>query len=49
MIVKPGKDPTEVSSYGPISLLSVLSKVFEKLILRGINKDLRPDEWIPHR
>jgi hypothetical protein len=25
-----------------------LSKVFEKLILRRINKDLRPDEWIPH-
>jgi hypothetical protein len=48
MIVKPGKDPTEISSYHPISLLSVLSKVFEKLILRRINKDLRPDEWIPH-
>jgi hypothetical protein len=42
-IVKPGKDPTEISSYRPISLLSVLSKVFEKLIIR----DLRPDEWIP--
>jgi hypothetical protein len=30
------------------SLLSVLSKVFEKLILRRINNDLRQDEWIPH-
>jgi hypothetical protein len=47
-IVKPGKDPTEVASYHPISLLSVLSKVFKNLILRRINKDLRPDEWIPH-
>jgi hypothetical protein len=26
----------------------MLPKVFEKLILRRINKDLRPDEWIPH-
>jgi hypothetical protein len=43
---KPGKDPTEIASYRPISLLSVLSRVFEKL--RRINKDVRPDEWIPH-
>jgi hypothetical protein len=41
-IVKPGKGPTEIAPYRPISLLSVLSKVFEKLILRRINKDLRP-------
>jgi hypothetical protein len=47
-LVKPGKDSTEISSYSPISLLLVLSKVFEKLILRRISKDLRPDEWIPH-
>ena len=47
-IAKPGKDPTVVTSYRPISLISVLSKVFEKLLLRRINKDLRPDEWIPH-
>jgi hypothetical protein len=26
----------------------VLSKVFEKLVPRRINKDLRPDKWIPH-
>jgi hypothetical protein len=25
-----------------------VSKVFEKLVLRRINKDLRTDEWIPH-
>jgi hypothetical protein len=36
-IAKPGKDPTEITSYRPISLMSVLSKVFEKFILRRIN------------
>jgi hypothetical protein len=47
-IAKPGKDPTEVTSHRPISLISVLSKVFEKFILRRINKDLRPEKWIPN-
>ena len=32
-IPKPGKDPTNPSSYRPISLLSAVSKVFERLIL----------------
>jgi hypothetical protein len=27
-LVKPGKDPTEIASHRPISLLSALSKVF---------------------
>jgi hypothetical protein len=46
MILKPGKDPTEVASYRPISLLPVLSKVFEKLFLRKLKPvlcDLIPD------
>ena len=31
-ILKPGKDPTQVTSYRPISLLSTLFKVMEKMI-----------------
>ena len=32
MIPKPGKDPTNVSNYRPISLLKCIGKVFEKII-----------------
>jgi hypothetical protein len=48
MIPKPGKNPIDVSSYGPISLLPIISKVLEKLILKKINKDLNPQGWIPN-
>ncbi|XP_017764352.1 PREDICTED: RNA-directed DNA polymerase from mobile element jockey-like [Eufriesea mexicana] len=33
---KPGKDPSDVSSYRPISLLPVISKVLERLLLQRI-------------
>jgi hypothetical protein len=46
MIPKPGKIPMDVSSYRPISLLPTISK--EKLILKKINKDLNPQDWIPY-
>jgi len=36
MIPKPGKDHTIPSSYRPISLLSCLSKLFEKCLLTRI-------------
>jgi hypothetical protein len=36
MISKPGKNPTDVTSYKPISLLSVISKILEKLLLKRI-------------
>jgi hypothetical protein len=32
MVPKPGKPPTEVTSYRPISLLPLLSKIFERLL-----------------
>jgi len=36
MLPKPGKDPSNPSSYRPISLLSAIGKVFEKLIASNI-------------
>jgi hypothetical protein len=35
MIAKPGKPPTGVTSYRPISLLPILSKIFERLLQKG--------------
>ena len=34
-IIKPGKDPAQPSSYGPISLLDTIGKLFEKILLLG--------------
>jgi len=34
-ILKPGKDPAQPSSYGPISLLDTIGKLFEKILLLG--------------
>ena len=34
MVPKPGKDPTDVTSYRPVSLLSTISKILEKLLSR---------------
>jgi hypothetical protein len=40
MIPKLGKPANEVNSYRPIILLPVTSKLFEKLLLKRIRKDL---------
>src|SRR5215470_12727900 len=39
-ILKPNKNPTDPTSYRPISLLSTISKLFEKLILNRIQQYL---------
>lgn len=50
-IRKPGKDPSSPESYRPISLLPVLSKLFEKVVqarLRGVldrNNIIRPEQF----
>jgi hypothetical protein len=42
-IPKPGKDPSNPSDYRPISLLSFISKVFERIILnKGLNTFVFP-------
>ena len=48
LIPKPGKDPKEVKSYRPISLLPIFAKLLEKLTLRRIDPDFTTSDWIPH-
>jgi hypothetical protein len=47
MIHKPGKPPTEVTSYRPISLLPIMVKVFERLLLNRIKESVSFNELIP--
>lgn len=48
VIPKPGKPTTEVTSYRPISLLPALSKVFERLLLKRLNKIVNERKLIPN-
>jgi hypothetical protein len=47
MIPEPGKSPNNVSSYRPISLLPIISKLLEKLLMKRIRSDPNTEEWIP--
>lgn len=47
LIPKPGKSPVEVTSYRPISLLPIMSKMFEKLFLKRLMPILEGRSIIP--
>lgn len=47
MIIKPGKNEIDVLSYRPISLLPILSKLFEKALLKRIKPILIAKKLIP--
>jgi hypothetical protein len=40
-MLKPGKPPNELTSYKPISILPIVSKVSEKLLLKRILPTLK--------
>ena len=47
MIPKPGKDHRKVESYRPIALLSIMSKLLEKLILKCLKKIIEKYYLVP--
>jgi hypothetical protein len=47
MIPKQGKPPNGVKSYRPISLLSIISKLFEKLLLKRLKPLIESKNLIP--
>lgn len=47
MIPKPGKPPNEKKSYRPISLLPIISKIFEKLLLKRMLPIIEEKRLIP--
>jgi hypothetical protein len=50
MIPKPGKNLSEVETYRPISLLPIMSKLFEKLILKRLKPIITEKHLVPtHR
>jgi hypothetical protein len=46
-ILKPGKERSNPSSYRPISLLSTLSKIFERTVLKRLNDFISSNNIIP--
>lgn len=47
MILKPGKNPQDLTLYRPISLLPSLSKVYEKLLLKRLQPIIDDKKLIP--
>ena len=48
MIPKPGKPPNDKTSYRPISLLPMISKIFEKLLLRRLRPIIEERNLVPN-
>jgi hypothetical protein len=48
LILKPGKPPNELTSYRPISLLPIISKVFEMIILKRLLPLVENNSLIPN-
>jgi hypothetical protein len=48
MIPKPGKPPHEAASFSPISLLPVMSKLFEKLLIKRLKPIIERKNLIPN-
>jgi hypothetical protein len=47
MIPKPGKNLSEVESHRPVSLLPIMSKLFEKLILKRLKPTIVDKDIVP--
>jgi hypothetical protein len=47
MTSKPGKLLTEIKSYGPISLLPIMAKISERLLLSRIEEEMPFNKLIP--
>jgi len=47
MIAKPGKTPEDIESYRPISLLPILSKILEKILLQRLTPIIEESNLIP--
>lgn len=47
MLLKPGKKDDVVSSYRPISLLSLMAKIFERVVLSRINYLIAEQKLLP--
>jgi len=47
MIVKPGKNPNNMTSYCPISLLPTVSKILEKIFLKRLTSIIDESKLIP--
>jgi hypothetical protein len=48
IILKPGKPPNELTSYRSLSLLPIVSKVFEKLLLKRLLPVVEYNRLIPN-